>query len=173
MFQKKRNDLQLTAEIYYQTIFPDIKDAADKIFLEMDNDKNKKIDEDEYISYMKKKGYPKMANINVFRELNGSGSGQLDSMEVMTLNYIIQCRIPICDGCNIIMDGLYFTCIKCFNGRDGKTFDVCPSCFKKKKYSHKHKNFFDNHSLLQCKRIEAPEEKKRDKVFPFTCYLSL
>ena len=38
----KKNELQLTAEAYYHTVSPDIKAEADKFFLEMDKDKNKK-----------------------------------------------------------------------------------------------------------------------------------
>ncbi|XP_021813464.1 uncharacterized protein LOC110756356 isoform X2 [Prunus avium] len=80
--------------------------------------------------------------------------GKLDFEEFITLYYLVNSGMVLCDGhgCKVnFLKGLYFTCVDCFNYSKTNTFDLCTSCYRYRNFLHNHTNFLDNHVLMRCK----------------------
>ncbi|KAJ9700812.1 hypothetical protein PVL29_006230 [Vitis rotundifolia] len=97
-------------------------------------------------------GYGLMNNSRFFQELDRDGNGRLDFNEFLTLFYIIKSRRPFCDGCEIFLKGLFFTCVKCHESRND-TFDLCSACYRGKRFIHRHAAILDVYTLLTHKRL--------------------
>ncbi|XP_012077683.3 uncharacterized protein LOC105638484 [Jatropha curcas] len=147
-------EISETAKAYYANVSEKQKRLAKDLFNEMDKDGDGKITFDEYEQYIKhKKGYKTISTPDFFKKFDEDGNGTLDFDEIVTVHYICASqRIFFCDECRVFLDGVYFTCVQCFNG-SGNTYDLCISCYRDKDINH-HKDalFLDNYTLLQSNR---------------------
>jgi hypothetical protein len=154
------DDLHKIARAYHTTANEESK-LQGKIFFErMDHDGSGGITIQEYLAYMKRKRYTKMANRPFFDYLNKSRTGKLDFMEVMTLFYIIKSGRKICDGCGGLLKGTFFSCTDCF-ANDDESFNLCSKCFTERKYVHPHKHFLDNYIILESMKVKLEEKEKK------------
>ena len=149
-------EMHKIARSYYTTATEESKLQGRRFFNSMDHDGSRRITIQEYLSFMKRKGYTKMANRPFFDYLNGSRTGELDFMEVMTLFYIIKSGRKICDGCGGLLKGTFFSCTDCFHD-DDESFNLCSTCFTESKYVHPHKHFLDNYILLENMKLTLVE----------------
>ncbi|KAL4643684.1 uncharacterized protein LOC142625736 [Castanea sativa] len=135
---------------YYNNAPRNLQRLAWSFFLALDSDGDGQISYMEYINFLRQCGYGWISS-NFFKDLDRNRDGCLGFWEVLTLYYVIKTRGLWCQGCQTCLVGLYFTCVSCFDS-GSRTYDLCPSCYKQKKFSHNHTNFMDNHLLLRSKR---------------------
>ncbi|GMY27008.1 Calcium-binding EF-hand [Fagus crenata] len=139
---------------YYNNAPRNLQRLAWNFFLALDTDGDGRISYMEFISFLRQCGYAWISS-NFFKDLDRDSDGCLGFWEVITLYYVIKTRGVWCQGCQQCLVGLYFTCISCFDS-GSRTYDLCPTCYKQKKFSHHHRNFLDNHLLLRSKRGLPP-----------------
>uniref|UniRef100_A0A3N7FBD7 EF-hand domain-containing protein n=1 Tax=Populus trichocarpa TaxID=3694 RepID=A0A3N7FBD7_POPTR len=156
------DDLHKIAKAYYTTANEESKSQGKSFFKRMDHDGSGGITIQEYLAYMKRERYTKMANRPFFDYLNKSRTGELDFMEVMTLFYIIKSGRKICDGCGGLLKGTFFSCTDCF-ANDDESFNLCSKCFTERKYVHPHKHFLDNYIILENMKVKLEEKEKKIK----------
>lgn len=146
-------ELIKTAEIYYRSCSPAVRDAAHKFFEDIDHDNDGKVSLHEFLEFMRQEGHAKMSSRDFFKTLDRKGRGTLDFTGVLTLFYIIQSGRPFCHGCDVFIAGMYFTCSKCYQS-DNNVIFLCPKCFDKGLYTHSHEcnQFLDNYALLGLER---------------------
>lgn len=135
---------------YYNNAPRNLQRLAWSFFLALDSDGDGQISYMEYINFLRQCGYGWISS-NFFKDLDRNRDGCLGFWEVLTLYYVIKTRGLWCQGCQTCLVGLYFTCVSCFDS-GSRTYDLCPTCYKQKKFSHNHTNFMDNHLLLRSKR---------------------
>ncbi|XP_065635585.1 uncharacterized protein LOC111996517 isoform X2 [Quercus suber] len=135
---------------YYNNAPRNLQRLAWNFFLALDSDGDGQISYMEYINFLRQYGYGWISS-NFFKDLDRNRDGCLGFWEVLTLYYVIKTRGLWCQGCQTCLVGLYFTCVSCFDS-GSRTYDLCPACYKQKKFSHNHTNFMDNHLLLRSKR---------------------
>ncbi|KAJ9700811.1 hypothetical protein PVL29_006229 [Vitis rotundifolia] len=145
-------EIREAALAYYQNGSEYQKCSANDFFNSLDQDRNGKIDVHEFINILSEMGYGLVNNSRFFQELDRDGNGSLDFSEFLTLFYIIKCPRPFCDGCGILLKGLFFTCVQCYESSNNNTFDLCSACYRGKRFSHQHAAFLDNYTLLARKR---------------------
>ncbi|KAI8537392.1 hypothetical protein RHMOL_Rhmol09G0019900 [Rhododendron molle] len=148
------DELIKTANIYYKSCSPAMRDAAHKFFKAIDHDNDGRVCLHEFLGFMRDEGHTKMSSRHFFKSLDRNGSGTLDFMGVMALYYIIQSGRPFCYGCDDFIPGMYFTCSKCYQNSQN-AICLCPECFATGTYTHEHKNFLDNYALLEVKRMQG------------------
>nr|XP_023888160.1 uncharacterized protein LOC112000291 [Quercus suber]POE66563.1 hypothetical protein CFP56_53944 [Quercus suber] len=139
---------------YYNNAPRNLQRLAWSFFLALDSDGDGQISYMEYINFLRQCGYGWISS-NFFKDLDRNRDGCLGFWEVLTLYYVIKTRGLWCQGCQTCLVGLYFTCVSCFDS-GSRTYDLCPTCYKQKKFSHNHTNFMDNHLLLRSKRGLPP-----------------
>jgi hypothetical protein len=154
------DELHKIARAYYTTANEESKSQGRRFFNSIDHDSNRRITIQEYLPYMKRNGHTKMANRPFFDYLNESRTGELEFMEVMTLFYIIKCGRKICDGCDGLLKGTFFSCTDCF-AADDESFNLCSKCFTESKYVHPHKHFLDNYIILENMKLTLAEKEKK------------
>eukprot|EP00258_Populus_trichocarpa_P032776 XP_024448795.1 uncharacterized protein LOC112325884 isoform X4 [Populus trichocarpa] len=157
------DDLHKIAKAYYTTANEESKSQGKSFFKRMDHDGSGGITIQEYLAYMKRERYTKMANRPFFDYLNKSRTGELDFMEVMTLFYIIKSGRKICDGCGGLLKGTFFSCTDCF-ANDDESFNLCSKCFTERKYVHPHKHFLDNYIILENMKVANKEGQMNHQV---------
>ncbi|XP_058181542.1 uncharacterized protein LOC131299962 [Rhododendron vialii] len=143
-------ELIKTANIYYKSCSPAVRDAAHKFFKDIDHDNDGKVSLHEFLEFMRQEGHAKMCNRDFFKTLDKKRSGTLGFAEVLALFYIIQSGRPFCHGCDVFIAGMYFTCSKCYQSDNNNVIFVCPKCFEKGLFIHSHERnqFLDNYALL-------------------------
>ncbi|XP_050219842.1 uncharacterized protein LOC130014565 [Mercurialis annua] len=148
-------EISETAKAYYANLSEKHKRLASDFFKEMDTDGDGKITFEEYEQHIKKKkGCKTISTQEFFKKLDKDGDGSLDFDEFIAVHYLCSSeRIYFCDECKEFLYGVYFTCVQCFNGSSGNSYDLCCSCYREKNINH-HKDalFLDNYTLLQAKR---------------------
>ncbi|PQP94081.1 uncharacterized protein Pyn_29241 [Prunus yedoensis var. nudiflora] len=131
-------ELRQTVLAYYKDAPQHIKRSVDECFVEMNVDGNDRVSRQEFLAYMKMHEDCKhLSTCSFFNELRKEEKGGLDFMEVVILVYIIYSGKPFCDGhCRSFIKGMYFTCVKCFDGHEhgrcrvpNNTFNVCTACY--------------------------------------------
>ncbi|KAI6694084.1 hypothetical protein NL676_021794 [Syzygium grande] len=128
----------------------------------MDHDRDGVVCLSEFLCFAKVKGYVRMSNPHFFRQLNTSCTGKLSFDEAIAFFYIVTSARPLCNRCERLVLGIFFTCVKCFDDADESgTFNLCTSCFSRGKYVHSHDHFLDNLVLLHDKRGELKEERNK------------
>lgn len=125
----------------------------------------------EFLEFMRQKSYKQCLMMNqldvdqfmntaeFFRKLDKDKKG-LDFSDVKTLYYIIQSGRPFCKGCGEFIAGMFFTCVRCFEG-GAATFSLCLHCYNGHKFIHTaaHCLFLDNYALLEAMRETAWKAK--------------
>ncbi|PQP94085.1 uncharacterized protein Pyn_25904 [Prunus yedoensis var. nudiflora] len=116
-------ELRQTVLAYYKDAAQHIKWSVDECFVEMNVDGNDRVSRQEFLAYMEMHEYCKHpSTCSFFNELKKEekGGGK-----------------PFCDGhCGSFIKGMYFTCVKCFDGHEhgrcrvpNNTFNVCTACY--------------------------------------------
>ena len=152
--KKAMEEFHEVAIAYYNNAPRNLQRLAWSFFLALDSDGDGQISYMEYINFLRQCGYGWISS-NFFKDLDRNRDGCLGFWEVLTLYYVIKTRGLWCQGCQTCLVGLYFTCVSCFDS-GSRTYDLCPTCYKQKKFSHNHTNFMDNHLLLRSKRGLPP-----------------
>ncbi|KAF2314054.1 hypothetical protein P3X46_027470 [Hevea brasiliensis] len=156
-------EISETAKAYYANLSGKQKRLTTDTFQAIDANGDGKISFNEYAQYLKQKGFKILSSPDFFRKLDKDGNGALDFDEFITVHYICSSkRVYFCDECRVFLDGVYFTCVQCFNG-PGNTYDLCCACYRDKDVNH-HKDalFLDNYTLLQAKRQQNKDQDKNE-----------
>ncbi|PWA75091.1 Serine/threonine-protein phosphatase [Artemisia annua] len=146
-------ELSKIAMAHYQASSDDIQQLARDFFCAMDNDGDGKIDQKEFLEFMRDEGCLQMKNPSFFKQLDLDGNGTLDFVEVMTLYYIVKSGRPFCDHCKKFISSTYLTCVGCLEDPIGGSFYLCLDCYMMQKCDHAHNGlsrFLDNYSLLEA-----------------------
>ncbi|KAL5542388.1 hypothetical protein UlMin_010098 [Ulmus minor] len=153
-------ELRQMALAYNSAATQEIKDLVQEFYKEMDPEGNGHVKFKEFSAYMEMNGCENLSSDEFFDLLKHPGDEGLSRDNVITLFYIINSKRPVCGGekCGKFVTGMYFTCVKCFDG-SGSTFSVCPYCFDAKQYKHVHKEFLDPMVILHLKRELAINKK--------------
>ncbi|KAK6914172.1 EF-hand domain [Dillenia turbinata] len=138
---------------YYELAPDRVKDLAEKFYEAMDYDGDGKISPKEFMAFMREQGFEQYRDRYFFEDLDRKGRGHLDFKDVMTLYYIMKSGRPFCEGCGELITSIYFTCVHCFQN-SSMPFSLCPGCYLNNHYSHKHRFFLDNYTMLETQRIE-------------------
>ncbi|KAL5542402.1 hypothetical protein UlMin_010112 [Ulmus minor] len=144
---------------YHSAATQEIKDMVEEFYKEMDPKDNGYVKFKEFSAYMETIGCQHLSSDEFFDLLKQPGHEELYIEDVITLFYIINSQRPFCGGkCRKFVTGVYFTCVKCFDG-SASTFSVCPQCFDGEQYKHEHKEFLDPMVILHLKRELAINQK--------------
>ncbi|KAF2285557.1 hypothetical protein GH714_005455 [Hevea brasiliensis] len=157
-------EISETAKAYYANLSEKQKRLATDLFRSIDTNGDGEISFEEYQQYLKQKGFKTIASPDFFRKLDQNGNGSLDFDEFVTVHYIYSSeRVFVCDECRAYLDGVYFTCVQCFDG-PGNTYDLCCGCYRDKNINH-HKDalFLDNYTLLQAKRHQNKKGQGKNR----------
>ncbi|KAL8255551.1 hypothetical protein R6Q59_030618 [Mikania micrantha] len=145
-------ELRQIAMASYQASSSRLQKLGHDFFASMDHDGNGKIDQREFLEFMKEAGHNKMSNMFFFNKLDLNKDGHLDFTEVMMVYYIIQSGRPFCDCCNRFVTSTYLTCVTCLEDPNACPYYLCLDCYAHPRFDHLHDNssqFVDNYSLLE------------------------
>ncbi|KAL5542397.1 hypothetical protein UlMin_010107 [Ulmus minor] len=152
-------ELRQIALTYHSAATKEVKDMVEEFYKEMDPKDNGYVKFKEFSAYMETNRRQDLSSEEFFDKLKQPGYEELYIEDVITLFYIINSKRPFCGGkCREFVPGMYFTCVKCFDG-SGSTFSVCPRCFDGEQYKHEHKEFLDPMVILHLKRELAINQK--------------
>ncbi|XWS53794.1 hypothetical protein CRYUN_Cryun10bG0030900 [Craigia yunnanensis] len=161
IIEYQMDEIRDTAKAYYRNS-PKLQSDARACFKSWDKNGDEKIDLQEFYDKLNQQGIKGLANQSFFKELDKNGNGTLDFDEFLTLYYIIESgRFEFCEGCEVFLKGVYFTCVQCYNDSTTDTFDLCRSCYENEKFQH-HANatFVDNYMLLRSKKSQQHVSKR-------------
>ncbi|KAL5542391.1 hypothetical protein UlMin_010101 [Ulmus minor] len=148
---------------YYSAATQEIKDIVAEFNKEMDPKNNGYVKFKEFSAYMETIGCQHLSSDEFFDLLKQPRYEELYTDDVITLFYIINSKRPFCGGkCRKFVTGMYFTCVKCFDG-SGSTFSVCPQCFVGEQYKHEHKEFLDPMVIIHLKRELAINQPQYER----------
>ena len=145
-------EIREAALAYYEAGTQEQKQLAWAFFQTLDVDGDGTVSVQEFVNFLRGRGYRLFDNANFYRALDCDGNGCLDFYEVLTFFYIIKSGRPFCDGCGIFLKGLFFTCLNCYESSH-TTFDLCSACYRGKRFSHQNAAILDNYTLLTHKRM--------------------
>lgn len=151
------DELHQAAIAYYNNCSVEQQRLAWQFFQAMDVDKDGRVSLQEYSHFLCQTAGLAWVRPEMFRELDRNGDGQLDFWEVLTLYYVARTRTISCRHCLRPLNGLYFTCVTCFDAPCSDTFDLCLNCYRQRWYSHPHCLFLDSYVLLRSRRSHDPE----------------
>ncbi|XP_041022240.1 uncharacterized protein LOC121263426 [Juglans microcarpa x Juglans regia] len=157
-------EIREVAKAYYVNLTEQQQEKAQDDFKNMKLENNKSMSLTDFLDFFLQDNYPKTVVCSLFKDLDVNGDGNLDFDEFITLFYLYQSkRLLYCRGCETFLNGLYFTCIKCF-GSTGNSYDLCSFCYRNKNFKH-HKDavFLDNYALLR-RNIKCSSETPVDPV---------
>ncbi|XP_041020557.1 uncharacterized protein LOC121262229 isoform X2 [Juglans microcarpa x Juglans regia] len=152
------------ANAYYVNLTEQQQEKAQDDFKNMKLENNKSMSLTDFLDFFLQDNYPKSVACSLFKDLDVNGDGSLDFEEFITLFYLYQSkRLLYCRGCETFLNGLYFTCIKCFDSTSN-SYDLCSLCYGKKNIQH-HRDavFLDNYALLR-RNIKRSSETAVDPV---------
>nr|XP_004296537.2 PREDICTED: uncharacterized protein LOC101308274 isoform X1 [Fragaria vesca subsp. vesca] len=152
------DEVRLAALAYYSNLSEELKEMAKTTFDKMDSDRNGRISLEEYRKHLANPGESTQMKSSSFNVVDKNGDGKLDYWEFITLYYLDKSGRLNCwcngHGCKngTFLSGLYFTCVTCFSSStEPELFYLCWSCYRNRRYTHKHDNFLDNYTFLQMK----------------------
>ncbi|KAL4576721.1 hypothetical protein LXL04_012819 [Taraxacum kok-saghyz] len=155
-------ELSKVAMGYYQASSDHLQKLARDFFAAMDNDGDGKIDQREFLEFMRDEGYGQMTSPSFFHQLDLDNNGTLDFVEVMTVYYIVKSGRPFCDDCKKFITSTYLTCVGCLEDPVRGSFYLCLDCYIMQKCDHTHNGlcrFLDNYSLLEAMTKSKLKEK--------------
>ncbi|KAF8392106.1 hypothetical protein HHK36_022448 [Tetracentron sinense] len=141
-------EIREAALAYYEAGSEELKLLARRFFKSMDTNGDGTVSISEFSECLWQRGYI-FIDSSFFKELDKDGDGSLDFEEVITFYYMLKTR-TYCDECRAFLKVLYFTCVECFD--HGPSYDLCTTCYCKRKFNHKHTVFMDNYVLLLTRR---------------------
>ncbi|RVW99451.1 hypothetical protein CK203_038426 [Vitis vinifera] len=144
-------EIREAALAYYEAGTQEQRQLARAFFQTLDVDGDGIVSVQEFVDFLRGRGYRLLDNPSFFQALDRDGNGCLDFYEVLTLYYIIKSGRPFCDGCGVFLKGLFFTCLDCYESSH-TTFNLCSACYRGKRFSHQHAAILDNYTLLTHKR---------------------
>ncbi|KAG9137492.1 hypothetical protein Leryth_016787 [Lithospermum erythrorhizon] len=150
---------------YFGRSTPEVKQLAHEAFDEADDDGNGRISLEEFLEMADEEH--KEVSIIFFKEIDTNGDGSLDFHEFLILYFmVIFGSIPTCDECDNILVNIYFSCHECHLSSSSDSYDLCADCYRRGKFSHSHKVFLDNLTLLnKCyKSIGAGKSEDKPEV---------
>ncbi|KAD5508770.1 hypothetical protein R6Q59_030615 [Mikania micrantha] len=145
-------ELRRIAMASYHASSSQLQKLGHDFFDSMDHDGNRKIDQREFLEFMREAGHNKMSNMYFFNQLDINKDGHLDFTEVMMVYYIIQSGRPFCDCCNRFVTSTYLTCVTCLEDPNACPYYLCLDCYAHPRFDHLHdrtSQFVDNYSLLE------------------------
>ncbi|KAD5508765.1 hypothetical protein E3N88_16468 [Mikania micrantha] len=145
-------ELRFIARASYRASSSHVQRLARGFFASMDHDGDGKIDQREFLAFMKEAGHSKMCNRFFFNQLDVNKDGTLDFSEVMMVYYIIQSGRPFCDCCDHFITSTYFTCVTCLEHPNARPYYLCLRCYDGRRFNHHHgtsTRFVDSYSLLE------------------------
>ncbi|XP_035550964.1 uncharacterized protein LOC108985478 [Juglans regia] len=157
-------EIREVANAYYVNLTEQQQEKAQDDFKKMKLERNTSMSLTDFLDFVLQENCPKTVACSLFKHLDVNGDGNLDFDEFITLFYLYQSkRLLYCRGCETFLNGLYFTCIKCF-GSTGNSYDLCTFCYRNKNFKH-HKDavFLDNYALLR-RNIKRSSETAVDPV---------
>ncbi|XP_035548673.1 uncharacterized protein LOC118349191 [Juglans regia] len=157
-------DIREVAKAYYVNLTKQQQEKAQDDFKKMKLENNNSMSLTDFLDFFLQDNYPKTVACSLFKDLDVNGDGSLDFDEFITLFYLYQSkRLLYCRGCETFLNGLYFTCIKCFDSTSNR-YDLCLLCYQKKNIQH-HRDavFLDNYALLR-RNIKRLSETAVDPV---------
>ncbi|KAH7856654.1 hypothetical protein Vadar_003962 [Vaccinium darrowii] len=117
-----------------------------------------RVSNQEFLKFLAENGYNRYVPANLFKLLDKNNDGTLDFEECLTFFYMIKGqRLVKCDGCGSYLWGLYFLYDECYHITPAKTFDLCCSCYRNRKFNHVHSaaSFLDNYALLRTLQFQV------------------
>ncbi|OMO95400.1 Calcium-binding EF-hand [Corchorus olitorius] len=126
-------EVRETAMTYYANLPQSHKDEATNFFESLDSDGDGKINVEEFMAWVKKRGFKSITRSErLFKELDKDENGTLDFDELFSRE---------------------ITRVKCFNAGTrsaGGSCDLCCSCYRDNNFNHRddHTTFVDNYALL-------------------------
>ena len=159
-------DLRHTAYACHEAAKEELDEAINAFFDEMDTNRDKRISFDEFKRYMKTVDCERYGSKrHFFDKLTRHNNDYLEYCDVVMLLYIVNCGRPFCQECERFIEGLYFTCVQCFEKEGDYAFNFCPSCYYiNKNHDHCHKEFMDPISLLRLKKKKELVEGQQSGV---------
>ncbi|XP_018810184.1 uncharacterized protein LOC108983101 isoform X1 [Juglans regia] len=158
-------EIREVAKAYYVNLTKQQQEKAQDDFKNMKMENNKSMSLNDFLDFVLQDNYPKSVACSLFKDLDVNDDGSLDFDEFITLFYLYQSkRLLYCRGCETFLNGLYFTCIKCFDSTNN-SYDLCSLCYRKKNIQHDHGDavFLDNYALLR-RNIKRSSETAVDPV---------
>nr|DAD18233.1 TPA_asm: hypothetical protein HUJ06_019696 [Nelumbo nucifera] len=139
---------------YYGGSSDEVKQMAMKFFKAMDYNGDGKVSVQEFQDFLRRSTECRSYNFkpSLFTELDEDGNGLIDFSEAIVFFYIIKWRAVFCVECGSFVEGLYFTCVECFQDRSRDTYNLCSACFRSGKRSTEHQLLVDNYAMLQILR---------------------
>ncbi|KAK9182500.1 hypothetical protein WN944_025645 [Citrus x changshan-huyou] len=149
--------LRKVALAYYNSGTDEERRLFNQFFQSMDKDGNRRVSYREFADFMSLQAHDEnMRTRDFFDKLNINRSGGLDSMEVLTLYYILKSGRPICGQCKTFVSNEYFTCMKCFE-RQTAAYSICLKCFRDKGgLDHNHaRSYFVSSRITPSQRADT------------------
>lgn len=149
--EKEMEELQNIAMLHYNATTPDAKVKVKQFFYSMDRDADGKINERDFLSFMREQKLDHLRDGGFFEKIDMDGDGALCFEEVITLYYLIRSGRPHCDWCRKFIPGVFFSCIRCFKSQS--SFILCRTCYQSNDCDHASDHggattFIDNYTLL-------------------------
>ncbi|KAG5560457.1 hypothetical protein RHGRI_003692 [Rhododendron griersonianum] len=99
---------------YYTNMSHDQQLMVLGFYESIDTNGDGKVSVQEYLDFLKQKGYNRYVPPNLFKLLDKNNDGTLDFEECVTFFYMVAGhRLVICDGCRSYLWGLHFLCVEC------------------------------------------------------------
>lgn len=145
-------ELQNIAMLHYHATPPNVRGKAEEFFYAMDRDGDGKVNERDFMSFMRERRLDRLLDYRLFEKIDMDGDGFLGFEGVMTLYYLIKSGRPHCDWCRKFIPGVFFSCIRCFESRS--SFILCRTCYQSDDCDHAPyhdgaTHFLDNYTLLE------------------------
>ncbi|XP_041022317.1 uncharacterized protein LOC121263476 [Juglans microcarpa x Juglans regia] len=156
-------EIREVAKAYYVNLTEQQQEKAQDDFRKMKLENNKSMSLTDFLDFSMQENYPESVACSLFKDLDVNGDGSLDFDEFIILFYLYQSkRLLYCRGCETFLNGVYFTCIKCFDS-SSNSYDLCSLCYRNKRIQHHHAVFLDNYALLR-RNIKRSSETAVDPV---------
>ena len=157
-------ELAQAAKAAYENFSEKEKKQINEAFQSLDTNGDGKISLEEFMKHYQEYENDPKEKRKIFSLIDQNGDGNLQFREFLTLCHIISSGRRICDGCNELIKGLFFTCTYCrLNLNDtGNTYDLCIPCYHGRDFQHEHTEFLDNYTFLEM--LSSGQLRGNDKV---------
>ncbi|KAI8566567.1 hypothetical protein RHMOL_Rhmol02G0050400 [Rhododendron molle] len=146
-------EMRESAMAYYANMSKKKQKKFQKFYKSIDKNGDGRVNIHEYLDFLKKNDHSLQHKTNLFKLLNKNNDGTLDFDDSVTFFYMLTSnRIAICKGCESYLLGLHFLCVECHKVNKKKSYDLCSSCYRNKKFTHAHSSFLDNYALLRTEK---------------------